>query len=257
MKKLVSLIVTFLALTAGVLKATDQTAVVPAAPQPVVQQASDLNASLTAGYESQYVFRGLKQADAIGTADFQATIDKVSFDILAIAPLNHGGIKVQNLSEVDTTLRYSIPLQAATLDVGGVLYMYPQAHVKLAQTQYTTEEFVGLTYKAFLSPSVTAYYDNNRNAWTFEGKLSQPLAITSELALVPSVAAGYVDARNALPDAKVGVDQSYRYAGGALNVVYSPTKNLSVSVGERYSLVDITGGWAHRAWTGATLSLKF
>ena len=256
MKKLVSLIVMFAALSAGALRAADQTAVAPA-PQPVVQQASDLNASLTAGYESQYVFRGLKQADAIGTADFQATVNKVSLDILAITPLAHDGLKVVNLSEVDTALKYSIPLQAASLDVGGILYMYPQAHVKLAQTQYTTEEFVGLTYKAFLSPSVTAYYDNNRNAWTFEGKLSQPLHVTDTLALVPSVVAGYVDARNALPNASVGIDQSYRYAGGALDVVYQPTKNVSVSVGERYDVTNDTGAWIHKAWMGATLSLKF
>jgi hypothetical protein len=150
-----------------------------------------------------------------------------------VNPATKTTARSQVLQEVDTTIKYSQPVEGATVDIGGTLYMYPRSKVRLAQTEYTTEVFTGLKYKAFLTPAVYAYYDLNLKQLTVEGSLSQAINITSKLALVPSVQAGYVAARDVSPEAKIHFRNEYRYAGGSLDLVYTFNKAASLSVGGR------------------------
>ena len=220
------------------------------------ETSSPLSAALTVGYESQYVFRGLRQGDGIVTANVNTVIaDRISFDLLALAPMARD-VKMGAINEVDATLKYIVPVENASFDFGGILYTYPRSKVSLKETQYTVEPFVALRYKAFLNPSVAAYYDVNMRTWSFEGSVNESIKLFGNFSLVPSIHAGYVDAKDAEPEAVRAVKRSYRYADGALDLVYALGDHASLSVGERYVVSDNVE-WTRHAWTGASFQLKF
>lgn len=217
--------------------------------------ADEVNAGGSLAYESQYVFRGVKNRDAIAfaTADvsFLKNYNFSATGIWDVVPSDRRA----SLSEVDLTASATIPLQASSLSVGGTAYVYPKANVRLAETQYSTEVFSTLQYDAFLHPRVSAFYDFNLKTVTFEGGLSQSFPLFAGISIVPGVDLGFVNARDPLPESRFHLKNSYRYLTGRLDLTYT-YKVVALSVGVRQNRLN-DGNETKNSWYGASAAVRF
>lgn len=214
--------------------------------------------SATAGFESDYVFRGVTGGTNVGTSEVTINLpSKTSLTVVGLWDVDNLATTVR---EVDVALAqgYSID-KTTTLKVGGVGYFYPKASAAKGQTNYSIEAFGSLAYDAFLSPTVTAGYDLNLRQLFAEGSLSQPIALpifAKGVKLVPAATLGWVSAKDALPERRGRpVKDAYYYLTGKIDLVYE-TKNAVVGAGYRYNHLNnsVTN---NSNWLGGFVTVKF
>jgi hypothetical protein len=211
---------------------------------------------LNVGYENEYVFRGNKLNDEIAYVEASVSSKNLGFTAVGI-----WGVDVSNTNakfeELDLTLEFLFPVKSAEISLGTTAYIYPSASKKLLETRYSFEGFVALSYEAFLSPTVAAYYDFNLETITIEASLSQDLLIPGfkRLYVVPAVNLGWVNSKNLEQYSPVRLKNEYRYVDGQLDLAYvaGPAR---VSGGVRHNIL-YDGGETKNTWYGLFVGLSF
>lgn len=221
-----------------------------------VDVSAPVSVTSTTGYETEYIFRGQKVGNAILTQGALLDYDNVvNLDINGIwntVPTE----KKASLGEVDTSLYLTVPVRAFSLSLGETLYYYPKSHVIAPHVFNTTEEFVSLTYGSFFNPSVEVAYNNILKEVYSEGSISHKIPLwASTFSLVPKVTVGYAAERDALPANKFHVVNSYKYAAGSLDLVYS-YGIVDASIGVRSDYTNDRNE-AHYDWVGGSVAFKF
>ena len=211
---------------------------------------------LNVGYENEYVFRGNKLNDEIAYVEASVSSKNLGFTAVGI-----WGVDVSNTNakfeELDLTLEFLFPVKSAEISLGTTAYIYPSASKKLLETRYSFEGFVALSYEAFLSPTVAAYYDFNLETITIEASLSQDLLIPGfkRLYVVPAVNLGWVNSKNLEQYSPVRLKNEHRYIDGQLDLAYvaGPAR---VSGGVRHNIL-YDGGETKNTWYGLFVGLNF
>jgi hypothetical protein len=214
--------------------------------------------SATAGFESDYVFRGVAGGTNVGTSEVTVNLpSKTSLSVVGLWDFDNLNTTVREL-DVALTQGYAID-KATTLKVGGVGYFYPKAAPAKGETNYSVEVFGSLAYDAFLSPTVAAGYDLNLRQVFAEGSLSQPInlfLLAKGFKLVPAATLGWVGAKDALPERRGGpVKDSYYYLTGKLDLVYE-AKNVVVGAGYRHNYLN-NSVTTNNSWLGGFVTVKF
>ncbi len=199
-------------------------------------RAQDLQSSYSVtadfAYASDYVFRGIKQADDSLQPSLEVSYQNAYVGVWANEP-----IKRHEDSEIDTYAGYKYKL-SPNLSFEGVAtyYYYPEA--KGPTTKHSYEAGLGATYSLRgITASAYYYHDFKLNSNTEQASVgySLPLeAIGASLDFTGFL--GTVQSANWLPYSGLGVKQSYNYYGADVSLPYK--------LGEK-STFTIGGHWAH------------
>lgn len=267
MKKYTLLYVTLMAFSlAGFSTARAQTATVaptstPAVVAPaIVAPASDavvLDVTSTTGYESEYVFRGVKLSNDILTQDVNVAYKFIDLDVEGIWNAVPADRKA-SLGEVDFTPAIVIPLKAASLSIGETIYDYPNKKNVTDGSKNTTEDFVQLSYNAVLNPYVKIAYNNTLRTGYGEAGVSQKFDVPflKGVFLTPGAVVGWDGQRNAVLTDKF--TESYQYVGGSLALGYTyRAANLSLSANRDYVSGATGTDKSQLTWYGASVGFKF
>lgn len=215
--------------------------------------------AVTGGFEGQYVFRGQKISDNVASATVAVTLpSQTDLSVTGYSNVYNKDAKVN--SEFDVTLSQGYKIDdVSTLTVGGTGYFYPKASALKGLTNHSLEAFTSLGYTAFLNPTVTAGYDFNLQQVFAEGSLSQKVKLpflAQNWSIVPSVAAGWAAARDALPEKRgLAVKDSYYYTTGKVDLVYE-IENVVLGVGVRYNYLD-NSKVDNNSWVGGFVTTRF
>lgn len=217
-------------------------------PAPVADSAlTKLSVSGSLGYESTYVFRGVKQSDSAiqGGVELGYPVEKGNLyaGVWTSQPVGKAG---QN-DEIDLYVGWTRPLtEELTIDVGYVYYWYADTEGPGALLR-SNEIHVGVTYDTSkvlnginLNPSVYGYYDWDLDSFTIEGSLSysydlSALTTVEGLSLDPAIYLGWNT--NGKPLASWGSTtwNSGFYYGANLNLTYQVNDFVSVYAGIRWA----------------------
>lgn len=214
--------------------------------------------SATAGFESDYVFRGVAGGTNVGSSEVTVNLpSKTSLTVLGLWNFDNLNTTVREV-DVALTQGYAVD-KATTLKVGGVGYFYPKAAAAKGETNYSIEVFGSLAYDAFLTPTVSAGYDLNLRQVFAEGSLSQPISLfllAKGFKLVPAATLGWVGAKDALPELRgPTVKDSYYYLTGKLDLVYEG-QNVVVGAGYRHNYLN-NSVTTNNSWLGGFVTVKF
>lgn len=194
---------------AGALQAGSPSAKTPVSP---VQPAPDdsLGFSLTAGYDSAYIFRGVKYGDSLISAGITAPIKLNDKATLTFTPW-YGHIAGHDYDELDLPVSLTYDFGFITLGAGYTWYKYPFAHWDTSEPNITFSKAIGnLTIYGGAYLDVNAKggdifsATNGDSGWYFETGLNYNLKINSWLSLVP--------------DAKISYGENYYGVKGFNNV---------------------------------------
>ncbi|WP_269540945.1 hypothetical protein [Cerasicoccus fimbriatus] len=201
---------------------------------------SDLSIAGTFDYESSYIYRGAKLAQA----SFQPSVD-FGYSVLG-GDLYAGVWTNQPISgganEIDFYTGYAYPVtDIFTVDAGFTYYWYPEAFGAGAINQ-TREIFIGASADVLLSPAVYVYYDFDLEQTVVEFSIGYSLDLgeyvgTEGLSFDTGAYLGILNANsyNAGMNApKLG--NGYTYGGITADLVYAFNENVSSSVGVRWSV---------------------
>jgi hypothetical protein len=210
-------------LTAGV-SAQAQTA--------VAAQSSALSVTADISYVSQYVFRGLLQADDSIQPSIKATYGDFYAGVWysdAVNTVNVNGDRPVSPSETDLYIGYGYKVsESIKLDVGVTRYLYEGQ-----STDDITEFYVGASVDTFLKPSVYAYYAEeayNAGVATYTASIGHSIALSfigSSLDL--SALVGFVNAYD---------NEEYLYGVLSAAIPYKLSENATLTVGVDYVAND-------------------
>lgn len=207
--------------------------------------AQELETSVTAGIESEYVFRGIELAGD----SFQGSID-LSYGDAYFSVWTNQPLKDESDSEIDFVGGYQYLLnEKITLDAGATVYYYPDADG--AYDSDTTEFFFGVAAHTYLDPKLYVYYDVDLDTFTTEASASKAFKLTEKAALEVGAALGWVKEEHAT---------DYFYYGATADVVYNFTDTMRASLGLRSAGNDDGRGpmgKENNAWTGFSFSASF
>lgn len=219
-------------------------------------QASETTAGLTTGYESQYIFRGQKISDNVGSAAVSVSLP-TNTDLSIKSYWNNKSASPSVGNETNLNLNQRLALDSASdLVIGGTVYVYPGNDPRKSQTPYTTELYTGINYKSFLNPSLRVGYNLTLKQLYTEGVLSQDIPLVGALSLRPAAALGWVQTGDARPEL-VGkeVKNGYNYGYASADLVYK-IKQVELSAGARYNYLADSTTTKH-AWFGAAATVRF
>lgn len=175
----------------------------PKAPSPVAPPADEgLGISLTAGYDSSYVFRGVKYGDNLLSAGLNVPIklsDKLTFNF---APW-YGHIAGESYDELDLVAGLSYDAGFATLGVGYTWYYYPFSGYQTSEPNVTIQVPLCEIGACKINWFAGAYLDVNGDGgdlfvnrsgstgWYFETGLNGTIKINDTVSLVPEARVTY------------------------------------------------------------------
>lgn len=236
----------------------------PAAAQSAVE------ASLTVGFESRYMFRGLQFGNEAFNTTGEIGWNGLYAGVWFSEPLDKTTNPSIGFQEVDLFAGYQAPLsEAATLDIGLTYYAFPKYgdlignlyRERTGDGANTVEAFAGVSFDAPASPSLYVYHDFNVNTVTIEASASHsiPLTPTESTSLSFAAAVGKVFDNDDVFD--------YIYGSLSADVTQVLTPSTAISAGVRWSGSTIDGGGfftpgdidpsrSTGLWFGAALSLS-
>jgi uncharacterized protein (TIGR02001 family) len=231
------------------------------------------SASVTVGYESEYVFRGIKYA---GNSVCPQVDLGYNFGAGFAAYVGYwgnyevgrGSDKSSSFQESDLYAGLTYTIKNLTFDVGVINYIYPEDDADewewKAAVSYDTVDLLG---DFNVCPSIAYFYNNKYSVNTLEGGLSYSAPVMkwingdNWLSIDSSALVGYICRESqgrALGD--------YTYFQLKSDAVFSITSYCSYSIGIRYSLASANADWSlydgathssSRLWFGTSLSFGF
>ena len=200
-----------------------------------------LSVGLSAGYESEYTFRGVTKAEEVAITQVTVQLANAYFGVTGFFDQDD----IENFdSEVDLVAGISTgQFLGAALDFGVTAYTYPNASTSIGETDYSIEPYIGLIFDdLLLTPGAYAYYDINKEALTLEVSVSETLTsenglpLLGEVSFTPIVSVGYTDINDVTPNG-VNTEDAYLYVTAKLNASFDVLGG-TVAVGPRYSWTD-------------------
>jgi hypothetical protein len=196
------------------------------------QTASALSVTADISYVSQYVFRGLLQADDAVQPSIEATYGDFYAGVWysdAVNTVNFNSDRQVSTSETDLYIGYGYKVsESIKLDVGVTRYLYEGQ-----SNDDVTEFYVGANVDTFLKPSVYAYYADeayNAGVATYTASIGHSIAldfIGSSLDL--SALVGFVNAYD---------NEEYLYAVLGAAIPYKLSENATLTAGVDYVAND-------------------
>lgn len=181
--------------------------------------AQDVSVSTSIDYVTEYVFRGVSLEDNAIQPGVEVAVGDFSVGVWTSTGL--GSNSLADTDEVDFYAGYGFALSdMVSASVGATLYHYPDA-------DDTVEFSAGLGFDTILSPSVTAFYDIDLEAFTLEGGIGHSVPLADKTSFDLGLTAGLV-----APDG--GGDYEYAQATAALG--YAFTDDVSTYVAANYVL---------------------
>jgi len=167
---------------------------------PVVAPADDsLGFSLTAGYDSTYIFRGVKYGDSLISAGITAPLKLDDKTSLTFTPW-YGHIAGKSYDELDLPVSLTHDFGFVTLGVGYTWYRYPFSGFDTSEPNITFSKTIGN-----LNIYGGAYLDVNakggnlftntsgKAGWYFETGAAYTVKVNNWLSLVPEAKISYGD----------------------------------------------------------------
>ena len=241
-----------------------------------VPELENLSMSLTLGFETEYVFRGIQCAAQSFQPDLNVSYDlgggfSIVGDIWSNAPVKNK----DNDNEIDLYAGLEYSYEMLTVNAGYVYYWYPRHGADSLnhsnEAQFTAEIDTSKWLGQFnITPSVGYFYDFDYECNTVEAALSYSaprskwLIGDEYLSLDTSVYYGYcfygnVDAVDG--DDMVGKESyGYGYFGVSSDLVLQVTDFCAVSVGIRYTHSNagaLADGKEEQLWMGSSVSFGF
>ena len=207
-----------------------------------VSALSSLNAetsySTTVGFDSSYVFRGVKLADNSLTVSIDAEFDEGTYlGMWTNQPVTGN---IDNEFDFYGGLNFDVA-EGILMDVGGTIYYYPES----GQNSETFELFTGFTFDTDLSPSVYFYWDFDLEAFTVEGSAGHSFEVDSKNSIDVAAFLGNVD----------GKGFSYTYYGASADLVHNLSDNSAASIGIR--VTDGSSTLTDEVFFGAAVTTGF
>ncbi|MET0263366.1 MAG: TorF family putative porin [Rariglobus sp.] len=198
---------------------------VSASAQIQTTKSSDLAVTLDVTYVSDYVFRGLKNADD----SIQPSVEASYGDFYAGAWHSNDINSSSDFSETDFYAGYNLAInETFSADLGVTRYTYSNAAADLD----STEVFAGVKANVVLSPSLYYYYDFDNEVSSYIGSIGHSFPIAN-VGLNVDVSAIYGFIQR--PKGDQG-DYSYWGLGAAIPYKLSETATLTAAV--NYTHVD-------------------
>jgi len=154
-------------------------------------QAGDVSVSTSIDYVSEYVFRGVSFAR--GAVQPGISISKDNFTVGVWTSAAIGEASVVAGDEIDVYASYGFNVSdTISASVGATIYHFPDVPGSLFDFggASTLEFNGGLSFNTPLSPSVTAYYDVDLEAFTLEGGVSHSVPVAEKTNLNLGLTAG-------------------------------------------------------------------
>ncbi len=156
------------------------------------------------GYESAYIFRGVKFGDNLYEAGVTVPIklgDKLTLNLLPwYGMLGEGAFGDGDYSELDLGVSLNYDLGFGVLGLGYTFYYYPDSGWDTHEPNITfAKSFGGLNW------TIGAYLDTNANGgdpilgvdgkegWYFETAVEYPIKVSESFSIVPSAKISYVE----------------------------------------------------------------
>ena len=196
--------------------------------------ASAADASLGADLVSAYVWRGLTVNDGLVAQPYvDVAADNFAVNVWGNYDIDDydGALKSNEFSEIDLTVSYALPVEAADISIGHIEYLFPNGGTGTSEVFLST----WLSLLDNLSIGVDAYYDYGEvDDFYVSAGCSYDLAFDSGLGLGASASAGYAgeDFTEAYSGAEDGGLHEYTLG---LNASYPLPRGLSVSAFLAYS----------------------
>jgi len=201
----------------------------------------EIEGSLTFGFESEYSFRGVKQAGP-------SIQPEVSLELMGLYGSIWQSTDVKDGIAIETNYvaGYALDVEdLAVVDLGVTRYAYPN-------DEDTTEIYLGaeLTLIEYFSPALYGYYDFDTENFTLELQLGHGIELGEGFGLNVGVDLGYVWVDEA------GADDYFYYQASA-DLVYSLSETTSISAGGRVAGNDADVNPDNQLWWGAALTTTF
>ncbi len=220
------------------------------------------SASVTVGFESEYIFRGIKEAGASINPEVDMAYDlgkgfSVYAGVWANTPVDSN---IENEIDVYTGVAYEF--KNFTFDLGYLAYLYsdndngenPNSHEIKFAVSYDTVDLLG---EFNVSPTVALYYDFTLGVYTLEGGVTYSAPVTKWIA---DRNWGSIDLAAVYGWATPANHGGYTYAALSADAVVAVNEYCNLSVGIRYSYahnVDVANRYQDRVWFGTSMTVGF
>lgn len=166
----------------------------PKAPDPVAPVDDSLGFSLSVGYDSTYIFRGVDFGDHLVWGSLTIPIkltDKLTF---TFAPW-YGNIADGGYDELDLAAGFTYDLGFATIGAGYTWYYFPFSEFDTNEPNITINSCLGAIGACKINWFAGAFCDfeanNGNEGWYFETGLNTTIPVTDMVSLVPEVRVTY------------------------------------------------------------------
>ena len=166
----------------------------PKAPDPVAPVDDSLGFSLSVGYDSKYIFRGVDFGDHLVWGSLSIPIkltDKLTF---TFAPW-YGNIADGGYDELDLAAGFTYDLGFATIGAGYTWYYFPFSGFDTNEPNVTITSCLGSLGACKINWFAGSFCDLEADAgdegWYFETGFNSTIAITDKISLVPEVRVTY------------------------------------------------------------------
>jgi uncharacterized protein (TIGR02001 family) len=183
--------------------------------------AQDVSVSTSIDYVTEYVFRGTSFEDAAIQPGVEVAVGDFSVGVWASTGLGENSLA--DTDEIDFYAGYGFSLtDTVSASIGATLYHFPDA-------SDSVEFSAGLGFDTILSPSVTAYYDIDLEAFTLEAGIGHSLPVADQTSFDLGLTAGIVAADGG----------DYEYAQASAAIAYAFTDDVSTYVAVNYVLSSV------------------
>lgn len=224
-----------------------------ATPQPeVTEEESWFSGSLTAGWDSTYIFRGanISNDDDLVWTNLAVTL----FDTLNLAAW-YASVPGEDFSELDLTASLTYSVGIVDLTAGVIWYYFPDA----------PEDAIDDTFEPFVSANVNigeyvdwfvyGGYDTEDEGWYFYTSVSAGIPVTDWLTLTPLAGIGYgVDYYN-----DEDSDNDFNHVDVRLTASFALTETVTLSpyIAAVFPLEHIDDAQEEELYGGVSLSVSF
>ena len=190
-------------------------------------QAQELTGEFSLGYESDYIFRGVRLGDEHIFPALLIEYGDYYGGVWSAMPLDR-----EDMPEVDFYAGYNTELDdLVSLDIGLTYYTYPDI------SDQTLEFYAGISFDLEFAPAIYIFYDMDLEVFTIDASAAYSIPAGDLASIDLSGRLGYVD-----PDENTSLTEGYFYYEAGVDYVYNVSDSMTASVGVRYYGTDADAG---------------